>query len=321
MELPAPLRAAVDRTLEGVPLADLQRATRRLTERYRAETRDGTMHLDDELAMRAYLAARLPATYAAVRSAMQVVAAACPDFSPRALIDFGAGPGTALFAAADCWPGLGRAALVEASPAARHIGQALTREAPLPPAEWVAADITAATAVPQPAADLATLCYVLDELPPAALPGLAGRLWQATGGVLLIVEPGTPGGWRRIGDLRAALLSLGAHVVAPCPHALPCPVAPPDWCHFSRRVARSRMHRLAKSGDVPWEDEKFSYLAVSRTPPPAREARILAPPRTAKGHITLKLCTPEGTLAQRTVSKRDGESYRAARRLDWGDSL
>ena len=37
----------------------------------------------------------------------------------------------------------------------------------------------------------------------------------------------------------------GANILAPCPHARPCPLAAPDWCHFSARVARSRLHREA----------------------------------------------------------------------------
>ncbi len=63
MELPASLRHAVDGALEGVALADLKRASEILSRRYRAETRDGRLHICDELAAKAYLAARLPATY------------------------------------------------------------------------------------------------------------------------------------------------------------------------------------------------------------------------------------------------------------------
>lgn len=70
MELPASLRHAVDGALEGVALADLKRASEILSRRYRAETRDGRLHICDELAAKAYLAARLPATYAAVRASL-----------------------------------------------------------------------------------------------------------------------------------------------------------------------------------------------------------------------------------------------------------
>ena len=105
MELPSALRQAVDRFLEGTSLDQLRAASERLSGRYRSETRDGRQHLDGVAAVKAYLAARLPATYAAVRASMAYVAEAAPEFAPKSLLDIGAGPGTVLWAAADCWDG------------------------------------------------------------------------------------------------------------------------------------------------------------------------------------------------------------------------
>lgn len=319
MELPAALRVAVDRALNGVALADLQRAAATLSSRYRSETRDGRLHLADDMAMQAYLAVRLPATFAAVRSAMEAVAIADSDFAPKSLLDFGAGPGTALWAAADCWPDIEDATLLETSRPAREAGRRLMDGAPLPRCEWVDEDIGRLALPPTPA-DIVTLCYVLDELPPTSLPALVERLWRATNGMLLVVEPGTPAGWQRVLRVRDLLIGAGGHVVAPCPHAAPCPITAPDWCHFSRRVARSRLHRLAKSGDVPWEDEKYAFIAVSRHPVAKPRARVLAPPRASKGRISLKLCRADGTAQEHEVSKRDADAYRVARRLGWGDA-
>jgi ribosomal protein RSM22 (predicted rRNA methylase) len=320
MELPSALRQAVDRFIEGTPLDQLRAASERLTGRYRSETRDGRQHLDGLSAVRAYLAARLPATYAAVRASLGYVAEAAPDFAPKSLLDIGAGPGTVLWAAADCWDGIEKATMIEASEAVRSAGQALAAEATLPTADWLAGDVTKPLPIVE-AADLVTLSYVLDELSSAAIGPLVDRLWGLTTGLLLIVEPGTPAGWSRILAVRDRLIAAGAHILAPCPHHEPCPLVAPDWCHFSRRVARSRLHRLTKGADVPWEDEKFIYLAASRTPAPDRAARILAPPRAGKGRIGLKLCLPDGGASDETISKRDDELFRRARRLDWGDRL
>ena len=52
-----------------------------------------------------------------------------------------------------------------------------------------------------------------------------------------------------------------------------------------------------------------------------REARVLAAPKRSSGQTALKLCRPEGALVERGLSKRDGEAYRAARRVDWGDTF
>ncbi|MBB3999853.1 small ribosomal subunit Rsm22 family protein [Aureimonas pseudogalii] len=320
MELPRLLRSAVDAVLEGVPTADLARAGEALSRRYRAETRDGRLHLSDDLFAKAYLAARLPATFAALAAAMAELEDALPDFAPSSLLDVGAGPGTALWAATERWPAMAAATLLEASRPIRAMGERLGAGAFAFAPDWregtVAADLAAA-----PAADLVVLSYVLDELDPAALPALVGALWARTRGVLLVVEPGTPAGWRRILAVRERLLALGAAIAAPCAHEAPCPVQAPDWCHFARRVARTRVHLRTKEAVVPFEDEKFIYLAATRMVVPARRARILAPPRAGSGKVALKLCRPDGTLEEALVTKREGERFRAARRADWGDAL
>jgi ribosomal protein RSM22 (predicted rRNA methylase) len=319
MELSAVLREAVEAALDGVPLDDLQKASDRLTQRYRSEIRDGAWHVADDLAARAYLAVRMPATYAAIRASFEATARLLPDFAPRDVLDIGAGPGTALFAARDCWSSVANAELVEANPAIRHWGERLLPLLSLESARWHAQDVTAAKTDRRH--DLVVLGYLLDELPQAAIAPLTARLWDATAGMLIAVEPGTPAGWARILSVRDKLIALGAHIAAPCPHALACPVVAPDWCHFSRRVARSRMHRRIKSADVPWEDEKFIYLAASREPASPPQARVIARPQLRGGTVTLTLCNSDGTRTRPLLSKRNGARYAQARRLDWGDAI
>jgi ribosomal protein RSM22 (predicted rRNA methylase) len=320
MELPLLLRQAVDEALRGMALTDLTKAVSLLSDRYRGEKLDGALHLASDPLAKAYLATRLPATYAAIRDAMTKLAEMRPDFRPVSLLDAGAGPGTVLWAASDCWPGLEQALLLETSAAIRHWGETLTRANPIAEVRWQSADIAKGIAVDTPH-DLVCLAYVLSELADNNRRRVIDDLWSITGDMLLIVEPGTPRGWKRILAARQRLIEHGAHIIAPCPHAASCPIAAPDWCHFSRRVARSRLHRLAKEADVPWEDEKFIYLAASRRRGHAVEARILAPPRTGKGRINLKLCCADDTLQDRTITRRDGALFKTARRRDWGDTI
>jgi hypothetical protein len=67
MELPPQLRRNVDRALSGVALADLAAAAAALSQRYRDERRDGNLHVRNERDALAYIAVRLPATYAVAR--------------------------------------------------------------------------------------------------------------------------------------------------------------------------------------------------------------------------------------------------------------
>jgi ribosomal protein RSM22 (predicted rRNA methylase) len=95
----------------------------------------------------------------------------------------------------------------------------------------------------------------------------------------------------------------------------------PDWCHFSARLPRSRDHKLAKAADAPFEDEKFSFLAASRSQVAEAEGtRVVAPPRRGKAEITFRTCTDHG-LVERRISRRDRLDYKAAKRLGWGDIL
>jgi len=320
MELPPLLRRAVDRELSGIPLHELSATAAVLSQRYREERRDGKAHVASDRDALAYLAVRLPATYAAVRASFAAVVEARPNFAPKSALDIGAGPGTAVWAAAECWPKLARALLLEASPVFRAFGERLTAEMRQPHVTWRTSDVAAQEIDGEPH-DLVTLAYVLNELAAEDRERLVARLWQLTADTLVIIEPGTSAGWRRTIAARRQLIESGGHIIAPCPHERDCPIQPPDWCHFARRVARSRLHRLAKGADVPWEDEKFSYVAVSRMSASALGARVIARPRKASGRVTLKLCHPDGSASEQMFSRRDDELFKRASRSDWGSSL
>jgi ribosomal protein RSM22 (predicted rRNA methylase) len=210
MELPPALREAIDRALGGRRPADLAATAAALSQRYRDERRDGRPHVASDEDALAYIAVRLPATYAAVRASFAAIKQARPDFAPKSALDIGAGPGTALWAAADCWPDLADALLIEASRVFRSCGEALAREASLPPITWRTADV-ATDAIDCAPRDLVTLAYALNELTPQVRQPVLQRLWLATADTLVIVEPGTPAGWQRITAARAQLIAAGAH--------------------------------------------------------------------------------------------------------------
>jgi len=322
MELPASLRAALDTVLDGHAVAGIAAAGSRLSARYRAEVLDGRLHLDTDEAARAYVATRLPATYAAIRRAMDMLQETMDPLTPapETLLDVGAGPGTALWAAADTWPELGAATMVEASDPIRRVGQLLAEASGVSHRRWLdgrAGDLVDKAEL----ADLVTLAYVLDELREGERDQLVDALWRKARHLLLIVEPGTPAGWRRILAARRRLLAQGANIVAPCPHSQTCPLVGQDWCHFAVRLPRSRIHRLAKGADAPFEDEKFIFLAAARAPAPTAAARILAPPQQGSGKVRLKLCRPDGRADDVLMTRRDGDAFKAARRAFWGDAL
>ena len=91
------------------------------------------------------------------------------------------------------------------------------------------------------------------------------------------------------------MIEAGGFTVAPCPHDLPCPLPPADWCHFAVRLPRSKLHRRAKGVELGYEDEKFSYAVLSAESPCAKAAaRIIRQPQTRSGHVNLVTCEPDG---------------------------
>ena len=84
---------------------------------------------------------------------------------------------------------------------------------------------------------------------------------------------------------------------------------------------RARVDKQVKDAELPFEDERFSYVALTRTAVEGRRpSRVLAQPGVNKVEITAKLCSPEG-LAVARVPRRTKADYANARRWRWGDAV
>jgi ribosomal protein RSM22 (predicted rRNA methylase) len=318
VDLPADLRHALDHLAQGRPQRELARRAEAQSVLYRSggTSRAAIHDADDALA---YAFARMPATYAAAAAVLGAVRDACPDFAPRSLVDAGAGPGTAAWAAAEQFPALADIRLIDDNRPLRALALACLHTSASPAlrdARYDRGDLVAIAG----ASDLVVASYVIGELAPDRLAGLADTLWSAAAGLLVVVEPGTPAGFSRIRSLRQHLIERGAHVVAPCPHDGACPIVDPDWCHFSQRLNRSRAHRQAKGAALSYEDEKFSYVALAREPPSRIAARVLAQPRVGKAEVSAKLCTREGIVTA-TAPRREPGRYKAQKGWRWGDAI
>jgi ribosomal protein RSM22 (predicted rRNA methylase) len=323
-ELPRALSAAIATLMQGRSRKDLSERSGKISRRYRAGG-SSTGVVEDEADAMAYAVARMPATFAAASEVFERLLERCPDFSPARALDLGAGPGTASWAIAELWPDIAEIIQVDRNKAFLDLARVLAADAESPALQaprQLAADLVGWTGPAEPF-DLMVLGYALTELPPARLSELIARLWSRCTGALVIVEPGTPAGYTRILAMRDRLIGEGARILAPCPHEAPCPLTPPDWCHFAVRLQRSRDHMSAKSATLPYEDEKFAYLVAVRPELDALPAagRLLDRPEASKIGVAVKLCGTDGALHVRTVPKRDREAFARARKLKWGDLL
>lgn len=310
MSLPDRLKETVEEMLENVSINDLKKAQKELQSQYKNNRFSSVFQ--DPLKRLCYLGARFPATYAAVRSVFEKIK---DPSSYKTLLDLGAGPATATLAAWEVFPSLLETTLIEKDHNAASLGTKLLelyREG-----VWVYEDLEKIRTLK--AADLAVFSFSLGEIKNRV--PILRAVWESGTKTIVIVEPGSPQGYRTILEARSLFLEWGGHIIAPCPHEKTCPLSKgSDWCHFAVRLERTRFHRLLKEGTLNYEDEKFSYLIIGKEKEEKTEGRIIRRPEYSPGHVRLSLCTQDGEAQTITISKKkEKDVYRLAREKEWGD--
>lgn len=317
------LKTALERLADAHDPSALAAAYRRLSARYRAAKPGANVAIPSAVEAAAYALARSPATHAAAARVFTKSLERLENVDAlETMIDLGAGAGATTMAAIAALPSLRAATLVEVSPA---MADALAEIVGAMP-ENIAVDIRREdvfSAFPTlPPANLVVASYCLGEIAPGRRVAFVAGAARLAKSLLVLVEPGTPGGFQAILGAREILIEQGFTIVSPCPGHGPCPRGAEAPCRFVARLARSRLHRRLKDGERPFEDESFSYLAAvpAGVGGSAAKARIIERPRVTKAGISFELCEVDGAGRQE-VAARDKAAHRAARRLDWGDAF
>ncbi|MBS0620339.1 MAG: rRNA methyltransferase [Verrucomicrobia bacterium] len=307
--IPSELKEKIEALSERVSLGKLVPIHERVSKRYREGRGEKNLEPFSNDAQRlSYAIARMPATYAALCA---VFSTSLKNFLPSTLLDVGAGPGTALWAAATHLPSISHATCLEWDLGFIRLGKEL---APDLPSEWIHTAMQDAAIEKH---DLVVASYSLGELSKEALSESVKKYWELANQVFIAVEPGTPEGFRRILDVREQLIGLGGHLIAPCPHMRRCPSS---WCHFFARAERTSLHRRLKGGSLNYEDEKFSYVAFSKTAHRPVEKRIVRHPFKGSGFIKFQVCSQKD-LEEIVITKKNKDEYNKAKKLEWGDSF
>ncbi|TPX55821.1 hypothetical protein PhCBS80983_g04997 [Powellomyces hirtus] len=257
------------------------------------------------LETKAYVASRTVPAYAAAINVMTQVATRCPDFAPTSCMDFATGPGTALWAANRVWDSITENVGIDLSEAmlaaAMRIAETNDAEATakirnLSTRRYLSSSEAA------PKSDLVIANFALGDLASDAIRKTTiESLWNQTGDVLVLIERGTPEGFKRIATARAMILAKenkssaeaaavatpspststnaelqekhpplaelpvaeNVHVVVPCPHSQTCPMlAQSSWCHFSQRIQRSRHMMMTAPNHVSNNHQDIKFSYV-----------------------------------------------------------
>lgn len=322
MELPIGLRTIIENKLANVNIKDLQKDAENISLTYRNNNGTGNKMLTKELEALSYAVTRMPATFGAVTTALKNTLILYNKTNYiTSLLDVGAGTGTATWAANELIS-LNKITCLEREDVMINLGKYFMQEScnnEIKNAIWKKFDLT--TDKLQEKADIVICSYVLNELDEAERKNALEKIWEATNKILLIIEPGTPKGFNEVKQIREILIKKGGYIIAPCPNNNKCPKTVDDWCSATCRISRTKEHKLLKSGYVSYEDEKFSYIAVSKEKIENTElSRILRHPIIETGKIILEVCTNEG-IKQVIVTKKNKDLFKKAKKAKCGDKL
>lgn len=321
MNIPEKLQQAIDALMNCNDTCKMRENVTAICSRYLYESGQGKKLVKTPDEVIAYAVSRMPATYCAVYTALESM---CKRYSGQihSLLDFGSGTGAVSWAADELFE-LDHIACVEREQyminAAKKIMDYGGSE-PLKHTTWVHASVT--SELPQiENCDLVTASYIMNELQEKDKNVFLNHVWNHAGDVIMIIEPGTTAGYHNILMAREYFLHRGASVIAPCIHNGTCGLGENDWCHFSCRLQRNKIQKFVKNGDAPYEDEKFSYIIVSKSVVEAnQDMRIIRHPIINKGYVDLKVCSSDG-IRDVKVTARDKALFKIVKKANWGETV
>src|SRR3981081_1246324 len=177
-DLPAELKAALDAKLQGLLRNDAAERATLISQTYRDG--GGSTPIRPEADALASALARMPATYAAVTASLNALRKITPHFAPASLLDVGAGPGTATWAAAEVFSSLQTFTLLDANSALRALALDLASDSMrLQGMIYQHSEARPALAHAK-AADLVVASYMIGETSEAERRALAELMWAKT---------------------------------------------------------------------------------------------------------------------------------------------
>ena len=275
MDIPEGLKDSINRLLSENKASNIIENAQTISNRYRKNDGKGKRLLTNESEAVSYVISRMPATYAAVYSVFKQILANYNE-KMTSLLDVGAGTGAGTWAVNEI-ENMSQITCLEREKSMSNIGKKLMKNTALDNVQWKSYDILQDEIVEK--ADIVLTSYMINELSEQEREKAVLKLWQATDKLMVVIEPGTPEGFKNILNIRNLIKEQGGYIVAPCCCNDECPIKENDWCAFYARVARSSIHRQAKGGNLGYEDEKFSYIAFSKMPVEITGERILRHPQ------------------------------------------
>lgn len=315
MDLPIDIKQKIEELTSNYNLKDLQKCYNKISSSYLKEEGSNERLVISSIDVLTYAITRMPATFGAVSKSLAYGLENIEQF-PNSIIDLGSGTGSSILACSILLPNFNSYTCYEREIEMINFSKYIFEDSRV---SYFNVDNVITNLDKK--ADLVIASYFMNELSDDNKAILLDKIWECSNQFILIVEPGTPKAFSNMRKYRDYFINKGAYVVAPCPHNGACPICGDDWCHFVTRVSRSKLHKLLKNADVPYEDEKFTYLFISKQKTTQKSARILRHPLIKGAQIETYLCKNDGTLGKEIITKSNKEYFKKLKKLDSGDSL
>lgn len=314
------LPASVLEKIEGMSgdYKSIVNSAREINYRYRNESGKNKVLVSSDIDSHAYSVYRMPATYEACNNVFRQISKITGQTNFKTFLDVGSGTGGATLACINNFS-FNKVVCYERELSmvncAKNLLSDFTEEFNI---NWEQKDILSSKLNEK--FDMVISSYVLNEFDDENRLAAAKKLWDITNNIFVVIEPGTPEGFRQIKQIREALIKEGALVFAPCTGSNECPLPKNDWCCFSCRVPRTKLMKQIKNAEVPYEDEKFCYMAFSRKQIEVSGGRILKHPFYRPKVVELEVCN-KNVISKIVITKKEKQHYKDARDAKIGDLI
>ena len=314
MRIPNELEEKIEKEIKNISLTELRDTARILSDRYMNAKRTGQSLLNKNLEVLAYSIIRMPATFGAINKALEET---LDIYNPtiKTVLDIGSGTGAGEWAVLNNID-VEEITCIEREKEMENMAKKLLQGHNN--INWKNQDIVHSNITDK--ADLVITSYMINELQEASKEKVIKDILETFNKLAIFIEPGTPEGFNNIRRVQRLALESNLNIIAPCTCQAECNLPADDWCHSIVRVERSKVHKFVKDADVPYEDEKFSYIAISREKIDNSGARILRHPNISSGFIKVKLCN-NGNIEEKTITKKEKDLFKKVKKLKCGDLI
>jgi len=325
--LPQKIEEAVEQILSQKDNAVWDATSEELHNRYiQREKGQNNSYIDNYSDALAYLALRLPATYAQIVGALRQVQEVLPSWKPQTLLDIGAGPGTGILATQAIWSTVASATCLDGNEDLLNLGKTILSHSQMPTKiVWQQGDIRNEIKEDK-TYDIVLLANVLNELRTNEVEKVIEEAYRVCSGVLVIIEPGTAFGNTLITSISKKISDSGLLIAPYIDNSF---MADKDtWIHFPQRFIRPafqrRLRQQMRESSLmasDWEEAKYCYVAISKIPSENNAwGRVIGPVKKMKGFLEVPVLTKDAIIHKK-VMKRDKTNYSFTKNLQWGQLI